>query len=262
MPDYQLGGKVALITGGSGGLGGTISQRLAAEGANLICADIVDASQTIKDLEGEYPEAVRAYQIDMADPAAVDTMMEFILETFGSLDIVVNAAANVGPFCEVVDINDQEIADLVRNNLMSTIVSCRASARIMRKQKSGRIINIASQCGKTAWPHTGVYSATKAGVIALTQALALEMAQDDVRVIAIAPGTMDAPQMYRAFDGMGRLFGEDPEKLIKEKAESMPFGRLGTGEDISRMVAWLASPEASWTVGTALNLSGGENIAY
>jgi NAD(P)-dependent dehydrogenase (short-subunit alcohol dehydrogenase family) len=262
MPDYELTGKTALVTGASGGLGGAISERLVDEGANVVCADIVEASETVKAMEESAGKRVMFHQIDMSESVAVGVMTDSILDNFGSLDIVVNAAAILGPYGEVADITDEEIDAILRNNLVSTIVSCRAAARIMMKQQSGVIINIASQNGKVAWPNVGVYSVSKAGVVAPSQALALELAKHNVRVTAIAPGTMDAPMMYDAFGQMSEQMDRDRDEMIQEFTEAMPFGRLGAGRDIASMVAWLASPESVWTVGTALNLSGGENVAY
>lgn len=262
MPDYQIAGRTAIVTGAAGGLGGAIAERLAADGANVVAADIVDTTDVVDRVRNGTSGVVEGHHVDINDTASVRSLMDFTVERFGRVDIQVNVAAIVGVYSEVADLSDQDMDDLLHNNLRGTIIACREAGRLMREQKSGHIINIASQNGKVAWPNLAVYGATKAGVIALTQGLALEMVPHNVRVNAIAPGTMNAPQMRQAFTQIAEGLGRDAEEMIKEKAESMPFGRLGEGSDIANMVAWLVSPEATWTVGVAMNLTGGENVAF
>ena len=262
MPDYQIAGRTAIVTGAAGGLGGAIAERLLIEGANVIAADIEDTDEIVSRLAIHSAERATGKHVDTNNTESVRELMGSSVERFGKVDILINAAAIVGVYAPVADLDDSDMDDLLGNNLRGTIIACREASRLMREQRSGHIVNIASQNGKAAWPNLAVYAATKAGVIALTQGLALEMVPYGVRVNAIAPGTMNAPQMVRAFRQIAAQLGRDADEMIREKTESMPFGRLGEGSDIGSMVAWLVSPEASWTVGATMNLTGGENVTF
>jgi 3-oxoacyl-[acyl-carrier protein] reductase/sorbitol-6-phosphate 2-dehydrogenase len=132
----------------------------------------------------------------------------------------------------------------------------------MKRQGSGRIISTASQAGKRAWPGWGVYSASKASVIALTQAMALELAGSGVMVNAICPGTMYTDMTKTGFDMAAEATGGDRDEMIAEHARGIPLGRLGTPEDIAALAAFLASDDASFTTGAAINLTGGEEVFF
>jgi NAD(P)-dependent dehydrogenase (short-subunit alcohol dehydrogenase family) len=134
----------------------------------------------------------------------------------------------------------------------------------MRERRRGRIVNIASQTGKVPWPRMGVYAASKAAVISLTQCLALELAPWNILVNAVCPGTMWSPagmtEVVLAREAAAR--GESLEAALDARARSIPLGRLGTPGDVGAMVAWLASDEVTYTTGAALNLTGGERVFF
>src|SRR2546430_946046 len=120
----------------------------------------------------------------------------------------------------------------------------------------------ATPVGKAAWPGWGIYSASKAAVIAITQVMALELAPYGVTVNCICPGTMVTDMMRTGFGEAARSAGRDVDELIREKAESIPLGRMGTPEDMGNMAAWIASDEACYTTGAAFNLTGGEQVFF
>jgi 3-oxoacyl-[acyl-carrier protein] reductase/sorbitol-6-phosphate 2-dehydrogenase len=147
-------------------------------------------------------------------------------------------------------------------NVRGLIACSRAAGRVMQARRSGRIINTASQVGKVAWPGWGTYSASKAAVIAVTQVMALELAPFNVTVNCICPGTMVTDMMRTGFGEAARSAGRDVEQMIREKAESIPLGRMGTADDMGNMAAWIASDHACYTTGASFNLTGGEQVFF
>lgn len=258
----RLSGRVALVTGAAKGLGAGIARRLAQEGASVACADVLSTDGTVRHLAKVGGADHVGAALDISMTSEVEAFVTSLLERYGHIDVLVNNAAIAHPVRPVLDISDDIVERIFAVNVRGTIACSRAVGRSMSERGSGRIINVASQVGKVPWPGHGVYSASKAAVIALSQAMALELAPHGVIVNCICPGTMMTDQMRAGFTDTARRLGRDPEELIREKARSMPLGRLGTPEDAAAMVAWLASDEASFTVGATLNLTGGENIAY
>jgi NAD(P)-dependent dehydrogenase (short-subunit alcohol dehydrogenase family) len=133
---------------------------------------------------------------------------------------------------------------------------------MIEQGQGGRIINTASQTGKLAWPDWGVYSSSKAAVIAITQVMAVELAPHKITVNAICPGTMVTDMMRTGFGQTAERMGADVEQLIEEHARSIPLGRMGTADDMGAMAAWIASDDASFTTGASLNLTGGEQVFF
>ena len=253
----SLEGRVAVVTGGARGLGAGVADRLARAGARVVIADVIDGSETAAGLTGsdhEYRE------LDVTDTPAVERLMASVREELGSLDILVNNAGVSQPIGTVVDTPDEVIDRVFAVNVRGLIACSRAAARIMLEQGRGRIVNIASQTGRRAWPEWGVYSASKFAVVGITQAMAQELAPT-VAVNAICPGTM-LTDMTRT--GMrGSLSpGDTVEASIERKAATIPFGRLGTPDDVGAMAAWLASDDCSFTTGATFNLTGGEEVFF
>lgn len=263
----RLDGRVAFVTGSARGLGAGIAQRLAQEGAAVVCADFRDASSTVASLPKEVKSA--AIPLDVTDTAAVEAAIAKTVSDFGGIDILVNNAGVAQPISDLLSTTDETIDHVLAVNLRGVIACSRAAGRIMKERGHGRIISTASHLGKLAWPGWGIYAASKAGVIAITQVLAQELAPYGVTANAICPGTMVTDMMREGFVGEVMDTGKprdeaevEAERLIKEKAESLPLGRMGTPQDIGGMVAWLASDDASFTTGAALNLTGGESVFF
>jgi NAD(P)-dependent dehydrogenase (short-subunit alcohol dehydrogenase family) len=259
----RLDGRVALVTGAAKGLGAGIAQRLAEEGATVLCGDVLDAGP----VAGRLPRRKaspphESITLDIAETGAVERVVADALRRHGHIDVLVNNAAIAHRVAPVLDLDDATIDHVFAVNVRGTIACSRAVGRAMRERGSGRIINIASQVGKAPWAGHGAYSASKAAVIALTQAMALELAATGVFVNCICPGTMATDQMRGGFADTARQLGRDADELIAEKAASMPFGRMGTPADAGAMVAWLASADASFTTGATFNLTGGESVAF
>jgi NAD(P)-dependent dehydrogenase (short-subunit alcohol dehydrogenase family) len=258
----RLDGKVALVTGAAKGLGAGIARRLASDGAAVICADVLDAAGVVDDLPTGDHAVHRCATIDVSDTAAVEALVAQVLTSHGRIDVLVNNAAVMQPLAAVIDTPEEVVERVLAVNLRGTIACSRAVGRAMRDRGSGRIVNISSQAGKSAWPGHAVYAASKAAVIALTQGMGLELAPHGVIVNCICPGSMATDQMRGSFADIARRDGRDRDELIAEKAASMPLGRLGTPEDAASLVAWLASDDASFSVGAAFNLTGGESVGF
>ncbi len=255
----RLDDRVALVTGAARGLGAGIAEAFAREGAAVVCADVIDANDTAAALPGERHKAII---LDVADPSAVDSAVAAVVAEYGSLDILANNAGVSQPIATIIDTTDETIDRVLSVNVKGLIHSARAAGRVMIEQRRGRIINTASQAGKCAWPEWGIYSASKAAAIALTQAMAIELAPYDVTVNCVCPGTMLTNMTRTGFGEAAASAGADVEKLLSEKAASIPAGRLGTAEDMGLMFAWIASDDSRFTTGAAFNLTGGESVFF
>jgi 3-oxoacyl-[acyl-carrier protein] reductase/sorbitol-6-phosphate 2-dehydrogenase len=259
----RLDNRVAVVTGSARGLGAGIARALANDGAVVVCADAIDAGPTAASLpaspDGRSATAIR---LDVTDTTAVDAAFAEIAREYGSLDILANNAGVAQPIADVIDTPDEVVDRVFAVNVKGMIACCRAGGRIMREQRRGRIINTASQTGRHAWPGWGVYSASKFAVVGITQVLALELAHYGVTVNCVCPGTMVTDMMYTGFGESAASMGRDRDELVREKAESIPLGRMGTAEDMGAMVAFIASDDAQFTTGAAFNLTGGEMVFF
>ena len=253
----SLEGRVAVVTGGARGLGRGVADHLAKAGARVVVADVLDGTECVDALQGGGHE----YRpLDVTDTPAVERYMGAVRDDFGSLDILVNNAGISQPIGKVIDTSDEVIDRVFAVNVRGLIATSRAAARIMLDQGKGKIVNIASQTGKRAWPDWGVYSASKFAVVGITQVMAQELAPT-VAVNAICPGTMIS-DMTRGGFSASLVAGDTLEAALARKAETIPFKRLGDGDDVGAMAAWIASDACSFTTGSAFNLTGGEEVFF
>ena len=249
----SLEGKIALVTGagrGGRGIGRGIALALAQAGADVA----ITARTNIADAEA-VAQAVRvlgrnalALQCDVSVATSVEALFASVKETFGRVDILVN---NAGITRDTLLLRmSEDDWDLVLDaNLKGTFLCTRAAAKVMLKQKSGRIINITSINGQVGSPGQANYSASKAGVIGLTKSVARELASRGITVNAVAPGFIDT-QMTDF------VSGEVRGKIL----EKIPLGRFGTAEDVGAAVAFLASDAASYMTGQVLTVDGGMTV--
>jgi NAD(P)-dependent dehydrogenase (short-subunit alcohol dehydrogenase family) len=259
----RLDNRTALVTGSARGLGEGIARALAREGAVVVCADVIDAGAVADSLPaGPDGRKGGAIVLDVTDAGQVEAAVRTIVDEHGALDILANNAGVAQPIASVMESTEDVIDRVFAVNVKGVINCSSAAARVMREQGSGRIVNTASQVGKSAWPGWGIYSASKAAVIAITQVMALELAPYNITVNCICPGTMVTDMMRVGFGEAARAAGRDVEEMIREKAESIPLGRMGTAEDMGNMAAWIASDEACYTTGAAFNLTGGEQVFF
>ena len=261
----DLRDKVAIITGAALGIGRGTALRLADEGVHLVLSDVLEdeLEQTWNEARAGHP-GNRGFtmKVDVASGEQVDGLVSETVKRLGKLDIMVNNAGvgqTVGAFADTADAVFERIVQVNQRGVFNGI---RAACRVMREQRSGTIINIASWIGKSGHPFTGVYCSTKSAVICMTQVAALEMAQYGVRVNAISPGHVLTAQHWK-FDrdeAQKRGGNVTAEDIQEEKRLSIPQLRMGTPDDMANAVIFLASELASYVTGHNLDVNGGVDV--
>ena len=242
----ELDGQVAIVTGAGGLIGRCIAEALAAEGAEVVINDMVveTAQETARLVEAHGRKALVSIG-SVTSAEYVEAMVEEALEQFGRLDIMVNNAG-IARDSLLVRMRDDQWDLVLDVNLKSAFLCTRAVARPLMRQRSGRIINIASVVGVVGNPGQANYSASKGGLIALSKTTARELAGRNVTCNAVAPGFIETPMT---------------EQLGKEARDAwltnIPLGRPGTAEDVAHVVAFLAGPRASYVTGQVISICGG-----
>ena len=242
----KLTGKVALVTGAAQGIGKAIALLLARNGADMVVSDInlEKAEETAKEIRAIGPKAM-AVKVDVANLRDVEQMVTGILEKLAKIDILVNNAGITRDKL-ILRMTEEDWDAVLGVNLKGTFNCTKAVLRHMAKQRSGKIVNIASVVGEMGNAGQANYSASKAGVIGLTKTIAREYAQRGINVNAIAPGYIETP-MTEAL----------PEKAKEELRRLIPMERLGKPEDVAEAVLFLVSEESSYITGQVLNVNGG-----
>ena len=230
MNQLDFKGRTAIVTGGLQGIGAAIVKRLEASGAKVLVWDV----------------AAKTGAVDVSDAAAVERATAKALADLGKIDVLVNNAGVAGLNLPSVDYPVEEWERVLRINLTSQFLCCRAVAPHMAKRKYGRIVNIASIAGKEGNPNAVAYSASKAGVIALTKSLGKELARTGVLVNCVTP----AAAKTAIFDQMTR-------EHIDYMLSKIPMSRFVTVEEIASLVCWLASEDCSFSTGAVFDISGG-----
>ena len=245
----RLPDKVAIVTGGASGLGRGIALALAREGARVAVVDLNEAGarDTVAAIAKDGGQAA-AWRADISDKARIDQVVAEIISRWGTVDILVNNAGldRVGPF---VSSSEAEWDLILRVNLKGPIVCTRAVLDEMTRKGYGKIVNIASDAGRVGSTGEAVYSAAKGGIIAFTKTIARETARHRLNVNCVCPGPSDTPLFQEVAAGNPKL-AESLKRVI-------PFGRLGTAEDIAPVVVFLASDESGFVTGQTLSVSGG-----
>lgn len=245
--------RVVAVTGGGSGIGLGIARRFAREGARVAVLDLNSEAAQAAAQEIGGP----GLQVDVADKASVKAAVAQVLETWGRIDVWIN---NAGIFCacNIADAPDlDEWERIVAVNLTGMFLCCQAVARPMIAQESGIIVNISSIAGKIGFPEEAGYCGTKAGVIGLTRSVAMELVEHGIRVNAICPGNILTPMLEELDERVCLAEGWEPGTYLKRAAESVPLGYIGEPGDIAAVAAFLASDDASYIVGQAINPDGG-----
>jgi NAD(P)-dependent dehydrogenase (short-subunit alcohol dehydrogenase family) len=261
MPSLE--GRVAIVTGAAGGMGGGITRRFVREGATVVCVDKVDASERVAELDGIRPGAAEAVLQDVRDLDGLERVVDDVVARHGRLDVMVNNAGIEQPLQQVIETTEEVYREVLDTNLWGVIAGCRAAGRVMRDQGHGAVVNTSSQLGKVAFETWGVYAASKAGVISITQAMARELARNGVRVNAVCPGTFDTPLAMRAFTAYAEREGVSMQEMKDGYGrDAIGLGRLGSPDEMGALCAFLASDDASFITGAAINLTGGEQYFF
>jgi NAD(P)-dependent dehydrogenase (short-subunit alcohol dehydrogenase family) len=268
MTHGLLHGNVALITGGGSGLGAAFARRLAADGARVMVTDLnaAAAAEVAREIGGE------SLEVDVVDSGAVEAAVDHTVSVCGGLDIMINNAGIAPPFnperfqrtitneilrmsgdlaamepLEVLtEMSDADWDQMIRVHLYGVFHGCRAALRHFQPRRSGVIVNISSVLGlrpSSSAPH---YSVAKAGIIALTKAVAEEVAPFGIRVNAVCPGWVDTPLLSD--------FDEQARQIIRNR---VPMGRLATAEELAELVRFLSGPESSYCTGEVHSAGGG-----
>ncbi|HHW32452.1 MAG TPA: 3-oxoacyl-[acyl-carrier-protein] reductase [Clostridiaceae bacterium] len=243
----SLKGKTALVTGAGRGLGKAIALKLAQMGANIVLNDIVN-SDSVDSTAKEFTEAgynVIVIKGDVRNTEDVENMMKKTVEVFGSLDILVNNAG-ITRDTLLLKMTEKDWEDVIGINLTGAFICTKAAAKIMVKQRSGKIINISSVAGVMGNPGQANYSASKAGLIGLTKSTAKELASRNITCNAVAPGLI-----------VSKMTDVLPDKVKENYLNSIPLKRFGTPEDVANVVGFLASDDSNYITGQVIHIDGG-----
>ena len=242
--NIDLNGRTAVVTGGAQGFGRAITERFVASGAKVAIWDFDQAlaEKTAK----EIGNAISAFKVDVSDLAAVEATRDATLKAFGKIDILVNNAGITGTNKTVWDIDLDDWRKVMRVNLDGPFICCKAIVPSMIEKKYGRIVNIASIAGKEGNPNAAHYSASKAGVIALTKSLGKELAAHDILVNAVTPAAAKTA-----------IFNQMTQQHIDFMLSKIPKNRFVLVEELAAMVAWLASEDCAFSTGAVFDISGG-----
>ena len=244
LDSFDLGGRVALVTGAGRGIGEACALALAEAGAELV---LVSRSREELTQVAKRVEALgRRAQVAPCDVTRAGNVRE-VAESAGRVDILVNGAGTNDPQ-PFLDVSEQSFDALIAVNLKGTFLMSQAIARSMAERGDGSIVNVSSQMGHVGGPNRTAYCASKHGVEGLTKAMALELAPRGVRVNAVAPTYIETP--------MTRAFFADPE-VRADAVARIPLGRVGSVDDVVGAVVYLASPAASLVTGASLLVDGG-----
>jgi 3-oxoacyl-[acyl-carrier protein] reductase len=242
----SLEGHVAVVTGGSQGIGRTVAEMLASAGADIVlnyfCATAEEVEQVSQSIR-EVGRRALAVEADVTSRVEVAAMVERAVDEFGRIDIVVNNAG-LSAECPLEELTDEVWDRVLAVNLKGQFLVCQAVVPIMRATGYGRIVNIASEQGLIGAVDMSAYCASKAGIFGLTKALARELAPAGILVNCIAPGPVDTAMLADR--------DRTPELMSR-----IPLGRIGRPEEIAFAVLFLASPQTSWTTGQILSPNGG-----
>lgn len=251
----RLDGKTALITGAARGIGLSFAQAYLREGAKVALADIdVDAAKTSAQALG--PNAF-AVEMDVARQDSIDAGVAAAIDAMGHIDILINNAAifTASPITRIERATFERVFDI---NVSGTLFTLQAVARHMiDRSNGGKIINMASQAGRRGEPLVAVYCASKAAVISLTQSAGLNLIAHGINVNAIAPGVVDGAHWDDVDAQFSSLENKAPGQKKQEVGAAVPFGRMGTADDLTGMAIFLATEEARYIVAQTYNVDGG-----
>jgi NAD(P)-dependent dehydrogenase (short-subunit alcohol dehydrogenase family) len=252
MTEFSLEGKVAVVIGGSRGIGRAIARRFAEAGAKVVvCSRKLEGVQMVADEVKAAGGEALALQAHVGRSDDLAALVRQTLETFGRVDVAVNNAGTNPHFGPLLTADEGQLDKTLDVNLKGVFRGCKAVAPQMEKQGGGKIINIASVAGLRPGTGMGLYSISKAGVIMLTQVLAVELGPANIQVNAIAPGVIKTR--------FSRVLWETPE-IAEPALHTLPAGRFGEPEEVASLALYLASPASDFVTGAVFVMDGGQSV--
>ena len=240
---FDLTGKTALVTGASGGIGAAIARALHGAGATVALSGTREGP--LEDLRDELGERAHVVSANLSDPDSVEGLPKRAAEAMGSVDILVNNAGITRDQL-LMRLKDEDWQAVIDVNLTAAMRLCRASMRGMMKARWGRIVNVSSIVGATGNPGQANYAASKGGLVAMSKAIAYEVANRGITVNCIAPGFIETAMTDKLTDDQkGGILGQ------------IPAGRMGAADEVAAVALFLASPEAAYVTGTVIHVNGG-----
>jgi glucose 1-dehydrogenase len=244
-------GKVAIVTGASGGMGRAIAEGFAAAGAAVVAADIAaDEGKAVVDAIVQAGGTASFVATDVSDGGSVEAMVRQVVDAHGRLDCAVNAAAIEGEPGPLADVEDERFDKIIAVNLRSVFLCMKHEIRAMLANGGGAIVNIASTNSYRPQPRQAAYTASKHGVLGITRSAAIDYAAQGIRINAICPGAIDTPMLREA---IARRGGD--ERTTADRLSLI--GRFGRPDEIAKAAMWLCSDDASYTYGHALAVDAG-----
>jgi meso-butanediol dehydrogenase/(S,S)-butanediol dehydrogenase/diacetyl reductase len=246
--------KVVIVTGSGKGIGRTCAQSFAREGARVVIADIDERAsrQTVNDIVASGGQALFV-KTSIENPANVADMVKETVEVFGGIDVLHNNAGVVR-YGTVVELSVEDWDFILNINLRATFLTCKYVIPEMRKRGGGTIVNTASAQAFASQKNVGAYSASKGGIVSLTQSIALDHARENIRCNCIAPGSIATPMLE---DAANIFVPHDPGQAINEWGNLHPLGRVGTPQEVANLVLFLASEDSSFCTGGCYRVDGG-----
>jgi 3-oxoacyl-[acyl-carrier protein] reductase len=242
-------GRVAIVTGAGRGIGSAIAQKLAEVGAKVVVSDIhsKNAQNTAKELKKKFGPSI-ACRVDVSDERSVESLIEKTVKTFGRVDFLVNNAGIMFR-TRILDISAEEWEQVIRVNLTGPFLCVKSVLPEMKKRRFGRIVNISSSAGRSVSTLGGVhYTASKAGLLGMTRAVAKEVAPFGITVNAVCPGLIDTEMVRKTTS----------QKELEGFLNSFPIKRTGTPQEVGDIVVFLCSDKASYITGASLDINGGD----
>ncbi len=246
----RLADKIAIVTGAGGGIGGAISRVFAAEGARVACVDVdaAAAEETVHRISEMGAEAIVCHS-DVSNGKDAESAVRAALEAFGAVQILVNCAAVLTPTCRVTELSEEDWDRAFAVNLKSIFLMCKHAVPALIAAGGGSVINVASQLGHVGMPGRSAYCATKGGTHSLTRVLALDHADQNIRVNSLSPGQIETQRGVKQYGSL--------ERLQEIRAPLHPLGRIGTPEEVARAALFLACDDSSFMTGADLLIDGG-----
>ena len=251
--NFQLTGQRAVVTAGAQGIGLAITEALLQQGAEVHICDVDRAA--LDKTKAKYPQ-VHISHTDVGNEAQVLAMFSEIQARWGQLDILVNNAGIAGPTAAIEDTVLQEWQQTLDVNLTGAFLCTRSAVPLIKKAKGGSIVNISSAAGRHGFPLRSPYSATKFGVIGLTQTWAMELGPSGIRVNAILPGIVEGPRQDRVLGAKAQAFGISLEAMRQRALERVSLRRMVTAQDIAAQIVFICSPAGANISGQSLSVDG------